>query len=137
MNSERLSDADMLALLKLANRLHELPGNPIVQHEWMLKELCQMSGASAGVSALLDAPPRQAANVLFLVHHGLDAQQQQSAINRYMRALDAPLTAPPSLIRLLEFRGHEHRGNGQFEEDEIRWIHDLRELCRPLNLGLA
>src|SRR5438046_5868026 len=105
MNSERLNDADALALLKLANRLHELPGNPIVQHEWMLKELCQMCGASAGISALLDAPPRQAANVLFLTSHGLEAQHQQSAINRYMRALDTPLSAPPSLIRLLEFRG--------------------------------
>src|SRR4051794_26222086 len=136
MNSERLKDADALALLKLANLLHDLPGNPIVQHEWMLKELCQMSGASAGLSALLDTPPRQAANILFLVSHGLHAPQQQSAINRYIRALDAPLTAPESLIRLLEFRGWDNH-NGNLEDEEIRWIHDLRELCRPLNLGLA
>src|SRR5947207_15820401 len=101
MNSEHVNEADTLTLLKLANRLHELPGNPIVQHECMLKALCEMNGAAAGVSALLEAPPRQAANILFLVHHGLDAQQQQWAINRYMRALDAPLAAPASLIRLL------------------------------------
>src|SRR4051794_9162813 len=77
MDAENLNEADTLALLKLTNRLHELPGNPIVQHEYMLRKLCDISGASAGVSALLEAPPRQAANILFLVHHGLDAEQQQ------------------------------------------------------------
>ena len=41
MGSETLDDADTSALLKLANRLHELPGNPIVQHEYMLRVLCR------------------------------------------------------------------------------------------------
>jgi DNA-binding CsgD family transcriptional regulator len=133
MNGERLDDGEMLGLLKLANRLHELPANIVVQHEFMLHELCAMTGASAGISTLIDAPPREAANVLFLVHHGLDHAQQQWAMNRYLRALDEPLSAPAPLVRLLESRGWEHsrRVNGDYDD----FLRDARELCRSLNLG--
>jgi DNA-binding CsgD family transcriptional regulator len=135
MTAERLEDLEMLELLKLANRLHELPASPIVRHEHMLRELCAMTGATAGMSALLDTPPHEAANIVFLVHHGLEDAQQQWSLNRYLRALDAPLSAPAPLMRLLESRSWHPplRLNG--DEDEI--LRDARELCRPLNLGSA
>ena len=94
-----------------------------------------MTGAVAGISALLDAPPREAANVLFLVHHGLEQPRQQSTLNRYLRTLDAPMSAPAPLIRLLESRRWEapRHFNGDFESEPG----DARELCRSLNVGPA
>jgi DNA-binding NarL/FixJ family response regulator len=135
MVAERLEDSEMLGLLKLSNQLHELPPNLIVRHEFMLRQLCDMTGAVAGISALLDAPPREAANVLFLVHHGLQEPRQQSTLNRYLRALDAPMSAPTPLIRLLESRRWEapRRFNGDFESEPV----DAGELCRALDVGPA
>ena len=57
MIADRLDDTEMLGLLRLANRLHDLPANPVVRHEFMLRQLCAMTGASAGISALLEVPP--------------------------------------------------------------------------------
>ena len=122
----------MLALLKLANQLHELPANPIVRHEFMLTELCRMTGACAGISALLDASPGKTASVLFLVHHGLENAQQHSAMNRYLRALDEPLSAPAPLIRLLESRRWELLSRRSDTDGDA--LGDARELCRPLNV---
>ncbi len=132
MIGEQFDDSEMLGLLKLANRLHELPANPIVRHEFMLAELCRMTGASAGISALLDAPQHETVSILFLVHRGLDHVQQQSTMNRYLRALDAPLSAPAPLIRLLESRAWEGLSHGKSGEHDP--LGDIRELCRPLNL---
>jgi|SRR5581483_7472193 len=105
MGIHRMEDGEMLGLLKLSNDLHELPANPAVRHECMLKRLCEMTGASGGFSLLLDAPPREPARIVFLVHHGIGQAQAEWAINRYLRALHHPLSA------LLEFEaGHGERG---------------------------
>jgi DNA-binding CsgD family transcriptional regulator len=138
MNADRLNETDLLALLKLANRLHELPANPVVRHEFMLTQLCGLSEATVGFSALLDAPPHEAAQVVFLVYHGMENNHQHTAINRYLRALDAPMSAPTSLIRLLESRVWETasrctNGDGTIDQS----LTDTQELCKPLNLGAA
>jgi DNA-binding CsgD family transcriptional regulator len=138
MNADRLTEADLLALLKLSNRLHELPSNPVVRHEFMLTQLCGLSGATAGFSALLDVSPREAAHIVFLVYHGMESGHQHSAISRYLRALDTPLSAPTSLIRLLESRAWETAARHVNGDDAMgQLLCDTGELCKPLNLGSA
>ena len=77
---------------------------------------------SPGSARYLDSPRHKQASVLFLCHHGLDGAQQQLAMNRYMRALDAPLTSASPLLRLLESRCGEpdsHRNNGEPHEETL------------------
>src|SRR5689334_9627600 len=46
---------DALALLQLSTQIHDLPPNPIVRHETMLRELCRLTDSAVGTCALLRA----------------------------------------------------------------------------------
>src|SRR5437899_3180557 len=49
----RLRPGDARSLLQLCNHIHDLPPNPIVRHEYMLRGLCRLSDAAIGCCALL------------------------------------------------------------------------------------
>jgi DNA-binding CsgD family transcriptional regulator len=49
----RLRPGDARALLQLCNHIHDLPANPIVRHECMLRGLCRLTDSALGVCALL------------------------------------------------------------------------------------
>jgi DNA-binding CsgD family transcriptional regulator len=135
MKPEELADVDMLALLKLSNHLHELPANPIARHEQMLQALCKLTDAVAGISMLLEAAPRERANVLFLVYHGFEEVREQAKIHSYLRALDVPGETPEPLARLLESRLLESLARREEHNGLEQSIVDARELARSLNLG--
>lgn len=101
MNHRQINNGDMLAMLRLTNRLHELPPNPIVRHEQMLAELCRIIGAAAGVSAVLDVRADHVPALLFLVYHGIDDQNRQSRVHQSVRAMDDASPSPDRLMRLL------------------------------------
>jgi DNA-binding CsgD family transcriptional regulator len=100
-NDRRITQADILALLRLSNHLHELPINPIIRHEHMLTELCSMIGATFGISALLDTRPTLQPSLLFLVYHGFDDPERQSKVYQCVRSMEDVAARPLSLMQLL------------------------------------
>src|SRR3954464_1852562 len=97
VRSNKIASRDVGTLLALTNDLHDLPANPVVRHEAMLRGLEKAVGGFVGVSALLrKEPSSKRASLMMLIYHGWANEAQRKTANEYWRSLEPinPVRAP-------------------------------------------
>lgn len=130
---------DLRALLRLINALHEMPPDPLIRKQFLLKELCALSRAKVGICAITHlAQPLRSLSPVPVVYTGVRGEAEAGILQRYYQTGEPSDPFRAGMIKLMVKKGPCLR---TFSQDQIvsstvwRKCEYVEQVRRPAGLG--